>query len=182
MENLATTVDDKTGLIKIGTFTGNGTSTLIVCDNVFSNLYQNYEVVITLNPAGINFAAIFGQFIDTAGTVVGSSYYSSLYGQDYASATAGFGAVRASTSVFYLGWLPSATANLSLTAQIWRPREAAQTTVSSDYIGVNSGSAFQGGKGMTMHIGTNQFRGFRIQSDTGSPNLSGTVRVYGYRN
>ena len=169
------------GLVHLGTFSGSGTSSIITADNVFTSEFQNYRIVITMNPAGVNFNALYGSFIDTAGSVVTTSYYSALYSQDYASGTAGFGTMRSSTSVFYLGYLPSATATLSLSADIMRPREATQTTVSSDYIGVNSGAAFAGGKGMSMHIGTTQFRGFRISSDTSSPNLTGTIRVYAYR-
>lgn len=168
-------------MVLLGTFSGAGTSPFIVCDNVFTTEFQNYRIVITMNPAGINFNALFGSFFDTAGNVISTSYYSALYSQDYASGTSGFGTMRSSTSVFYLGYLPSSGATLTVTADIGRPREATQTTIDASYIGVNSGAAFAGGKGMSMHIGTTQFRGFRISSDTSAPNLTGTVRVYGYR-
>ena len=170
------------GLWHLGTFTGNGTSNTIICDNVFTNNYQNYRIVISMNPAGVNFNALFGQFINTSGATVSASYYSSLYGQDYASVSSTFAAMRGSTSVFYLGYLANSGGTLGVTADITRPFEAIQTTVSSDYIGINSGAAFLGGKGMTMLTATTQCRGFRISSDTSSPNLTGTVRVYGYRN
>jgi hypothetical protein len=169
------------GMVLLGTFTGAGTSSIITADNVFTNEYQNYRIAISLNPAGVNFNALYGQFINTAGSVVAASYYSTLYSQDYASGTTAFGAPRASTSVFYLGFLANSGGGLNLTADIMRPFDAIQTTVSSDYIGINSGAAFAGGKGMSMLTTTAQCRGFRISSDTSSPNLTGTIRVYGYR-
>lgn len=169
------------GLVHLGTFTGNGTSTQIVCDNVFTTEFQNYRVVVSLLPAGVNFNAVFGNFLDLSGNQVGTSYYSSLYSQDYASGTTGFGTMRTSTTAFYIGWLPSLSAYLGASFDVFRPREAAQTIVTGTYAGVNSGSMFAGGQLMAQQIATTQFRGFRVLADTGSPNLTGTIRVYGYR-
>jgi hypothetical protein len=129
----------------------------------------------------VNFNAVFGNFLDLSGNQIASSYYSSIYSQDYASGTSGFGTMRSSTTAFYIGWIPVSGGYLGASFDVFRPREATQTNVTGTYTGINSGSAFAGGQIMAMHTATTQFRGFRVLADTGSPNLTGTIRVYGYR-
>jgi hypothetical protein len=94
------------GLQHVATVTATGTSTIILVDNVFSNDFQNYKVMVSLAPAGVNFNAVFGNFLDLSGNQIASSYYSSIYSQDYASGTSGFGTMRSSTTAFYIGWIP----------------------------------------------------------------------------
>lgn len=168
------------GMWKVGSFSGNGTSNLITCDNVFTTDYQNYRVVISMSPAGVNNIAAWMQYINTSGTVVTTGYYSSIYSQDYASGTTGFGTMRSSSGVVYLGWIPSSGGFLGATFDIYRPRETAQTVTSGTYVGINSGSAYAGGQIMAQTTVNTQMRGFRVQAD-GSPNLTATIRVYGYR-
>jgi hypothetical protein len=179
-EVLTAAAMDSIGLWKVGSFSGNGTSNTITCDNVFTSDYQNYRVTMSINPAGVAGVAAFIQFLNTSGTPVTANYFSSIYSQDYASGTSGFGTMRSTTVAAYIGWVPSTGGFMHATFDVFRPRETAQTGVTGSYVGINSGTAYAGGQIMTQTTVTTQMRGFRMQIDT-APNVTGTIRVYGYR-
>lgn len=179
-EVLTAAAMDSIGLWKVGSFAGTGVANNINCDNVFTSDYQNYRVVMSIAPAGLNNVAAFIQFLNTSGTLVNSGYYSSVYSQDYASGTTGFGTMRTTTVAAYIGWVPSSGGFLGASFDVFRPRETAQTAISGTYVGINSGSAYAGGQTMCLTTVNTQMRGFRMQID-GAPNVTGTIRVYGYR-
>jgi hypothetical protein len=183
MESLATTVDDKTGLIKIGTFIANGTSRALVCDNVFSSLYDSYRVIFRMNST-IQTNAFFYQYINTSGASVNVGYYGTVYGQDYASATTSFQGTLSAGSVQYLGYLPNSGGGASMLSgsiDIFGPLLSVATAVSGTQTGISSGAYFIGGQIMGQMTNSGQHRGLRFDNG-GAGNLTGQVIIYGYRN
>ncbi len=168
---------DKIGLWRVGgaTFAGATSGTF---DNVFTTDYDAYRVVIS-NCYGVSqLNSWYLRFLNTSGTPLTTSYYSTSYGQDYASGTTGF--LTFSTTIgVYLGPIANASGS-GLTLDIYNPRLAATTAVTGQYATVYSGSQFSGGTIYGWYTATTEMRGFAIYNNAGTA-LQGTVNVYGYR-
>jgi hypothetical protein len=168
------------GMWKVGTFTANGTSRALVCDNVFTTDYTNYKVVIKLASTSNTNQLYFG-FINTSGTTVVTSYFSASYGRDIATMGSGTVTVTNNTTVALVGWIANGTANPSgAECTIYGPRTTDWTTLNGQYTGVNSGVAYQAGEFYaTCNPSPNTMRGIRFDNTAGT-NLTGTVTIYGY--
>lgn len=173
--------DQPPGMQLIGTFTASATSRALVCDNIFSTEFSNYRVVLSLNAVSTSNQLYF-QFLNTAGTVIGANYYSSAYGQDYTSGSTSFSGVLNNTDRVNVGWIPtlSDAFPLSATMDIYNPRATIETAVSGQHNGIASGVSFFGGAFYACTTVTTEFRGIRFDN-IGGTNLTGTVRIYGYR-
>jgi hypothetical protein len=172
------------GLQLIGTFTASNTSRALVCDNVFTDEYENYQVVVRLNST-IQTNACFYQYIDTSGNNVVAGYYGTVYHQDYASGTTTFQSTLSGQTIQYIGYLPNSGGGLSamnVVLNIYAPRlSTIATGVTGQVSGIASGAAYLGGQVLGQMINTNAHRGIRFDN-SGAGNLTGSVRVYGYRN
>ena len=173
--------DTPPGLELAGTFTASGTSRALVCDNIFTENYENYKIVMKLATTA-NDNMLFAQFINTSGTTVNTSYFSTTYGRDYASATTGVTA-NGATGNINIGRIPNgATTPLSAEFTVYGPRLNEWTSINGQYSGIQSGVQYLGGEFYSVcNASPNTMRGIRIDNTQGT-NLTGTVRVYGYRN
>jgi hypothetical protein len=183
-EVLTAAAMDSIGLWKVGEFTASGTSRALVCDNIFTDDYDSYRVVFNLN-ATSNTNVCFFQWINSAGsTVTAGTYYSTLYGQDYAGAGTGFTTSLSTTSV-PVGWLGLASGTIDLTTamDIYNTRSSTRSVGANGlHTGISAGFSFLGGAFFTnLHASAAVMRGIRFDNTAGT-NLTGKVRVYGYRN
>jgi hypothetical protein len=181
-EVLTAAAMDSIGMWKVGEFTANGTSRALVCDNIFTNDYQNYKIVIKLGTTS-NSNTLYYQYINTSGATVATNYFSAMYSKDI---TVGTGAVTTnnSTTVAFMGWIPNGLGTpLGAEITIYGPRLSEWTSHTGQYSGINSGTQFQSGElyGICNPSPTNTMRGLRFDNGAGT-NLTGSVRVYGYRN
>jgi hypothetical protein len=167
------------GLWKVGTFTANGTSRALVCDNVFTTDYNNYRVVIQMRST-VATNAFFYQYIDTSGNNVNSGYYGSIYGQDFTTGATATSSASA-TTVQYIAWIPnSSNTPCGVSFDLHSPRLSTVTTsVVGHHSSVSSGFSYLGGNIVGMTTGTTAFRGLRFDNG-GAGNLTGTVTIYGY--
>lgn len=168
------------GLVYLNRFTATGASTALLCDNIFTTDYDDYRVIVNLRGTA-NTTVCYFQYVDTAGSTVGTGYYSTAYGQDFTSGATGF-TVSNSTTTVSVGWLPnSTTQRLNATFDICNPRSSTLVTqVMGNHTGISSGASYFGGALYSMTTATTAMRGIRFDN-TGIANMTGTVTVYGYR-
>ena len=181
-EVLRATDMNAVGLWKVGTFTASGSASSLVCDNVFTSDYENYLVVARLNAVS-QLNGLFFQYLDTAGSTVTSGYYSSTYGQDFASSGSTGFTTQYTTAAVYCGWLPNSSGGasaLGATMSIYGPRlSTIATSVTGQFTGIRSGAAFLGGNVLAQMTNSTAHRGIRFGND-GNTNLSGKVTIYGF--
>jgi hypothetical protein len=182
-EVLTAAAMDSIGMWKVGEFTASGTSRALVCDNIFTSDYDNYRIYFSLNST-INTNACFFQYINTAGATLNTGYGGTAYGMDYFGGTSTFiGTLNAST-VQYLGYLPNSTfgaTKLNAVVDIGNPFLNEPTQIQGIQSGISSGAYFHGGNINGTHNVAATLRGIRVDNG-GAGNLTGKVRVYGYRN
>lgn len=167
------------GMWKIGEFTASGSSTTLVCDNIFTDDYQNYKIVMTLNTTGASNWAWF-QYLNTSGGIIGSGYYGAFYAQDYATSgsTGFFG--QWNTVVNPLGYTYFATdLQTGFEVTIYNARSTAQTMHTGQWAGIEAGVRYAAGSTYGANSG-GIVRGIRI-GNNGGANITGKVRVYGFR-
>lgn len=177
---LSTSTSNRPGLEHIRTITNSGAA-LYDIDNIFSADYRNYRILYEAY-CDQQLNQMWMQFLNTSGTPVGTNYYSSIYGQDFTTASTAFQTATATTVVF-LGWITNAGANsytLSGAIDIYHPFIAAPTNVSGQFTGIRSGSAFLGGQALAMQTDSTQFRGIRINNSV-SGIMVARINVYGYK-
>jgi len=168
------------GLWKINTFTAAGTNRALVIDNIFTSDYENYRIVGKLRST-INVNALFFQLLDTTGTAQAINYFNTAYGQDYANGGTTF-TTATLTTVCYVGYIPNSTIQYgTFSFDILGPRIAADATSWQGQItGLASGFSYLGGAFHGQRTVADASRGIRFDN-AGAGNLTGTVRVYGYR-
>lgn len=180
-EILTAAAMDAVGLWKVGTFTATGTNRALVCDNVFTSDYENYRIVGKFRST-VATNALFFQLLNSSGTTLNTNYYGTAYGQDYASPGTGF-SINSATTVGYVGWIPnSSSVYLTFSFDILGPAIAADATSwQGQHTGLSSGAAYLGGQFLGARTIAEVNRGLRFDNG-GAGNLTGSVRVYGYRN
>ncbi len=167
------------GLWKIGEFTASGSSSTLICDNIFTDNYQNYKIVMNLNTTGSSNWAWF-QYLDTSGGIIGSGYFGAFYAQDYATSgsTAFFGVWN--NVVNPLGYTYFASdLQTGFEITIYNARSSAQTMHNGQWTGIEAGVRYAAG----TTVGSNNagiVRGIRI-GNNGGTNITGKVSVYGFR-
>jgi hypothetical protein len=164
--------------IKTQTFSA---STAVNVDSVFSSTYDNY--VIELNVTGASASTGVYMRMRTGGTTNANSNYAlagfnSYAGSNILNAANSGGA----TTDWYLG--DHNTANYSATSfrvEVMQPFLSYRTCIfSSGFIPVDPLPYYR-------HVGgamsvTTSYDGFALVPNSASFNITGTVRVYGYRN
>ena len=168
------------GLWKVNTFTASGSSSELICDNIFNSDYTHYKIVANLNTVGAS-NWVWMQYLNTTGTAVGSGYYGAFYGQDYAtSGSLGqFGVWR--SNVLPLGYTYfDTTLQTGFEITIFNPNGVHATTHAGQWVGIEAGVRYAAGTTVGV-LNTGAMRGLRFGNNGGTA-LTGTVRVYGYRN
>jgi hypothetical protein len=176
--------DTPPGMQLVGSFTANGTSSTLTCDNIFTTEFENYQVVARLNSTSQNNGCFF-QYIDSSGSLVTAGYYSQTYLQDFASSGSTSFTTQYTNVAAYVGYLPNSgggASMLGVNMTIYSPLlSTVATAVSGQNSGIRSGVAFLGGQILSQSTNTTSHRGIRFGNDS-TTNLTGTVRVYGLRN
>ena len=170
------------GLWKVGSFTASAQTTL-TCDNVFTSDYDNYKIVVKMGGTS-NTNILFFEFINTNGAIVNASYFSASYSRDFATGGATGVTVINSGARVNIGYMPNGTGNpLGAECTVYGPRLNSEwTTVTGQYTGISSGVAYQGGEFYaTCNPSPQTMRGFRVGNSAGT-NMTGSVRVYGWKN
>jgi hypothetical protein len=163
------------GLTLINT-TNFTTSSAVSIDSVFTSTYQNYKMII-------NYSAVSGT--DAVITIVGRAS-----GSDVTTASTWFNQQESTTSSTY-STVALNTGRISLVntgfaervqqvVEIQSPQLAKITSYQTQYLGYNSGGQTYSYKHIGMYNATTQMDGFKLLPSTGT--ISGTVRIYGYKN
>jgi hypothetical protein len=159
------------GLWKTGSTTVSNQATLDVL-SCFSSDYQHYRVMVSvISATGTNLRFRFFSGVDTLES--GSVY--DRFG--FTWTTSATNQVSADQNQLYLGSIGS-TANFRFTSAIdvFNPNTTVHTNVMPySWFSDTGAVAFMTGRIET----TTQYTGLRLYCDSG--NISGTVRVYGYR-
>jgi hypothetical protein len=171
MENLATTVDNKTGLVLVKTqVIGNGVSSIPVTD-AFSALFDNYKIIVS---GGVgNTVQLVG--LHMGGTTPASGYFSSRNINTASNGTPSGNGINNSGSWSYAGQASTNCINLNL--DLINPFANKFTLYNGSFI-LDSGAASEFGVTTGLLNNTTSFSGFTL---TASNLTGGTIRVYGYR-
>lgn len=164
--------DQPPGLQLISTTTVSPQSSITV-DNVFSSEFENYRIIATnIDLASADSVRL--QFRDSGGNIASGHQWGGWFiNMTAAAGTGAYGNTgQTSMQIAY-----SDTGNeVSISIDVYRPNISGQTTITS--VSADSGSAnFMSGR----QTETKTVTGFRIFAN-GNSNISGTIRVYGYRN
>lgn len=158
------------GLVPLNTTTFSAVSSVSV-NSVFSATYDNYMVVHNITASS---ATVIRQRLRVSGTDNSGSnylrggYYVGVYANSVFSSTN-----NATESFFTLG-STNATVGFGGVLNFIAPFQTQYTKITS-----HSGGADLG-VGMCVFNGTTSFDGFSFIPDSGT--ITGTIRVYGYRN
>ena len=165
------------GLWKITSVSLNAVTNNI--SNVFSSTYDAYRVVISdLNSGSATTRTITMRF-RTSSDDTGANYWWSQYG--FYGATAFNSGNSGQTSSDLMALADSTNDGASIVLDIVNPNLAKATTYSGSAIGYQANVTNHATRLIAGGVNTaTQYTGFSIIGVT--DNLSGTVRVYGYRN
>jgi hypothetical protein len=144
--------------------------------NVFSADYENYKIVVVGNLTSSAAVQLFGRLL-ASGTASAASYQSLRVVYNLGNGNLQQSVVE--TSSFTMGWIPAGNYHVS-TIELSRPFVAANTAMVGSFTGDASTAYASGGMIMGGHQVPTSYNGFRIA--TTSSSMTGTVRVYGYRN
>ena len=165
------------GLWDVNTTTLNGNTNI---DNVFTSDYDNYRVVLSgLNNSSTTTAG-FDMAMRTSTTDTTANYYSQVYFQ-YGAAIGGMVSQNAAT-VFRLGdFSNSSPAGATFVFDLLGPQAALITTFHGHRWAYQSNVATFVYATIAGCMNTStQYTGIRLSLTTGT--LTGTCRIYGYRN
>ena len=180
-EVLTAAAMDQVGLWKVTAATVTAQTTLTV-DNCFSANYENYRVLISMNGVSNN-NILSLRFLDSAGSPLTTNYQAGGYGQDFTAGTTAFGGAFSSTTLQQIGYLPNSTSHgpMAIQIDIQNPfTSGLRTGLNGLYTGVASGTSFFGGAFFGFRSSAETARGLTFLNSAGT-NMTGTVRVYGYR-
>lgn len=158
------------GLVPLNTTTFSAVSSVSV-NSVFSSTYDNYLVVYNITASS---ATVIRQRLRVGGTDNSGSNY--LRGGMYVGVFANsvFSSTNNATEAFFTLGSTSATVGYGGVLNFIAPFQTQYTKITS-----HSGGADMG-IGTCVFNGTTSFDGFTLLPDAGT--ITGTIRVYGYRN
>lgn len=160
-------------LVTASTFTSQSSVSI---NNCFTSTYTNYRIVFDISNVSLWAATLFRLRASGTDTTSGYSWAHNVAKSNATSTVYGsasgsyFVVVGANTNYPTFGVM-----------DICAPQLARYTTMNHQYMGgdnVNWLAVMGGGQ----LVNTTQYDGFTIYPDSGSSNLTGTVRVYGYKN
>jgi hypothetical protein len=166
------------GLVHINTTTFSAVAAQSIND-VFTSTYDNYKVIISFH---------LGSGVVTNLRLRASGSDNSASNYQYASARAGsnaaaqnIGGVNQNTILATYG-LGGTSEQVTLTFDAINPNLAKATNLVGNSFGADGAGAsnYSGGSFTAQHTSTSQFDGFTLYPASG--NITGTIRVYGYKN
>jgi hypothetical protein len=159
------------GLTLITTATVSAANSVSI-NNCFTSTYSHYRIILTLVATANDQVGLRARLRVSGTDNSASSYSTNILRVSGASATA-----SGATETFYVIGATSTTRNAATSLDIFNPQVAENTElVAQGYYSANAEMDFYGGD----FTGTNQFDGITIYAASG--NITGTIRVYGYRN
>lgn len=160
-------------LVQYNTFSA--VSSVSLPNDSFTSSFQNYKVLFVVTAASSDNQASLR--FRTAGTDnTGASYHGSWIGE---AAGSGITADTNGGTSMALGWIPTTTPRVSLMLDVFAPQETAATTVSGQFVGMNSNwtvNATMNGGG--YFAGTTVFDSLSLIPGAGT--ITGNYRVYAY--
>jgi hypothetical protein len=170
------------GLVHINTTTFSAQSAFIV-DNVFTSAFTNYRIVYDFS-VSTNAARSVNLQFRSAGATVSTANYQTVSDAAFPSGgttkTGNFFGATNSTSLtiipeaYYLG-----TTNFSFSADFINPQVAKFANVHGNFMGQTAANLIFGSYGGSCTV-TTAMDGFTFFTTSGT--MTGTVRIYGYRN
>jgi hypothetical protein len=171
MENLATTVDDKTGLVKVASVTFSGSAGVEV-QNCFSSNFANYVVqLVYYGSAGTNTQT---QYMTGTNTRDQLGTYN-RFGFYWTTGVVNFN-LNGATSDFGINHSTTATDTSTLEIKIYSPNLPTRT--------MSTSNGYSGDSGLTTFLSfnkatTSNYTGFYLFPTTGT--ITGKITVYGMR-
>lgn len=147
-------------------------------DSCFSSQYANYRVVIDLSAISANDTVVF-VFRDSSGNITSSNY-------DYTMLEWYSGSVAATSSLAVgnsrIQFTYTTPGYMAATIDIYNPQVALRTQWTSNATSMNGTTWTLADRIDGNFRLTTQFTGFRLTTAGGTATMTGTIRVYGYRN
>ncbi len=165
--------DTPNGLVLINSTSFSASSGFNV-DNVFSNNFTNYRIVIDATCSNSSFTTILFQFRAGGSTVSSALYFGHEMYRTNTAFNSGYLSSSTSAACGYWADVISATS-----MDIFRPYMSTYTTAMFDSTGYGNANNIKTSSSI-YYGGTTSFDGFRIFPNTGT--VTGSLRVYGYRN
>lgn len=165
--------DQPPGLQLVNTTTLSADTTKQI-DNCFTTDFVNYLIVGNLTSsadATLIYKLVDGTTPNSANNTTMTGYYLSWANGNYNANSSG-GAI-AYGFVAYI----DATMGGNFSMVVYRPQEASRTMSISDYV-----DGDWNGRMNNRHDVATEYEGIQFGTSTGTPTLTGTIRVYGYRN
>jgi hypothetical protein len=172
---------DSIGLWRVTTASVSAQPTLTV-DNCFSANYQFYRVLVSMNGVTNN-NQLQMRLLDSSGNPLVTNYQAGAYGQDFTAANTAFTGTLAASTLYPLCWLPNSSSHGPAAVQmdIQNPFESSiRTGLNGLHTSVASGTSFFAGAFFGFRVNAERARGLLFLNNSGT-NMTGTVRVYGYR-
>ena len=160
------------GLVLLNTTTFSAQSTVSI-NNVFSSTYDNYRMILNITSKGTTAHTNF-RFRASGSDNTASSYN---WTASYYLASNNFQSYRTTNASLAQVWNSIGQDREQASMEIYGPNLAATTAAS---ISGSHGAGDINWNGSLGHGSNTQFDGFTIYPSTGT--LTGTFRIYGYRN
>jgi len=173
------TVYSKLGLVHINTTSFSAVSSQSIND-VFSSTYTNYKIIISLS-AFSGTDTYLQMRLRVSGADNSSAVYNT-FGDSINNAGTRSIVADVNGTLWYLQTLDGATSGYyySSSYDIYNPQLAFATTVSGLNAGYTQSSAPNSSYLGLLHNSATSFTGFTVYPGNGT--ISGTIRVYGYKN
>jgi len=173
MENIATQVDAKTGMILLGSYTGTSVSSLSV-DDIFTSTFSYYRIICGTRTLDNDLHLLMRASSSDSSTsynygAIGRSSAGTTYTFDGAGITIGFKVIERN--------IGASDARNSFAIDIYYPANNEYTTITGNSQSYNSGRNYISWTMGGFHGVESIFDGFTLEC---SGNFSHTTNVYGY--
>lgn len=165
------------GLVLVNT-TAFSAAAAVNINSVFSSTYQNYQIVTSFVTSVDEVVRLR---LRASGTdITGATYNVAAVGFGTDNTTQNFRQLSNTNILFYVTSVESNSQTNSLTMDIFSPFESAWTAYTFQSIFAASNGSYYSFAGGGQYYQTTVADGFSLIPDSG--NITGTVRVYGYKN
>ena len=162
------------GLVHIST--QSTTAATISFNNVFTTLYTDSRITMSLTGTSSASTGLYMRLRASGVDTLGAAYKYALSNLNTV------GTVNTSTSngtdVFLLSFISNTSPNVSMAMDLMTPQVSTRTVGTFQLMGYDGGSFYVRNSGVE-HDAVASFDGFSIL--TGSPTITATISVYGYR-
>jgi hypothetical protein len=171
----ATVTGAPQGLTHINTTTFSAVSSVSL-DNVFTSTYANYKVMTHITAISSDGTLQMKLRVSSSDNSV--NYYTALGGSNQSGSY--YAHAQANASLVLFGKLDTGAPLTATTLDIYSPQLSVRTagTMTNTYF--DNSSTFVGVAGGFGHDNTGSFDGLTVSASAG--NITGTIRIYGYKN